>query len=51
MVLFEWGYAYLTFRRGARLITGKRTAEPKLDAGSDIGKSAASDEPALSATP
>ncbi len=22
MVLFEWGYAYITFRRGARLITG-----------------------------
>lgn len=22
MVLFEWGYAYITFKRGARLITG-----------------------------
>jgi NADH:quinone reductase (non-electrogenic) len=26
LVLFQWAYSYLTFRRGARLITGERSA-------------------------
>jgi len=50
MVLFEWGYAYITFRRGARLTTGGKTATPELDASSDIGKHPTADEPALSAS-
>jgi NADH dehydrogenase len=50
MVLFEWGYAYITFRRGARLITGGGTAARQLDASSQVGKKATSDKRALPAT-
>lgn len=32
MVLFEWAYAYFTFRRGARLITGRGGPGEGLDA-------------------
>lgn len=35
MVLFEWAYAYITFRRGARLITGEHSTFHAAETGAD----------------
>lgn len=51
MVLFEWAYAYITFRRGARLITGDPEFTRALDASASVAKKAKADEAALAARP
>lgn len=51
MVLFEWAYAYITFRRGARLITGRRNSSQSLDVSVGKPNSPASDTLDLSARP
>ena len=40
VVLFEWAWAYVTFQRGARLITGKGTEPkcPEAEGGKDVGR-------------
>ena len=51
MVLFEWAYAYITFRRGARLITGRRNSFQSHDVSVGKPNSPASDTVDLSARP
>ena len=34
LVLFEWGWSYFTYQRGARILTGEATASPALPPGS-----------------
>jgi len=38
VVLFEWAYSYITFRRGARLITGETAEHPVAVAGVPAGR-------------
>ncbi len=51
MVLFEWAYAYITFRRGARPITGRRNSSQSLDVSLGKPNSPTSDTVDLSARP
>jgi NADH dehydrogenase len=50
MVLFEWGYAYITFKRGARLITGD-DAGIQAQLGPTVSESAATPASHASAGP